>query len=65
VHRSQLSNKQEVLKKMNDLIFRSLKKDKKRIPTKPSSASREKRIEQKKKNAHVKDNRKKIRFNEK
>jgi ribosome-associated protein len=64
VHRSQLDNKREVIKKMHQFIENGLKKNKKRIPTKPSSSSREKRIEQKKKNALIKDNRKKIRFSE-
>ena len=50
VHRSQLDNKREVIKKMHQFIENGLKKNKKRIPTKPSSSSREKRIEQKKKN---------------
>ena len=62
VHRSQLDNKREVIKKMHQLIENALKKNKQRIPTKPSSTSREKRIEQKKKNALIKDSRKKIKF---
>src|SRR5450432_4160050 len=33
VHRSQLSNKEEVVKKMNDLIAKALLKEKKRIAT--------------------------------
>jgi ribosome-associated protein len=61
VHRSQLSNKEEVIEKMNDLIGHSLKKEKKRIATKPSKASKEKRIESKKKQAQIKDARKRIR----
>jgi len=61
VHRSQLSNKEEVIEKMNDLIAHALKKEKKRIATKPSKASKEKRIESKKKQAQIKDARKRIR----
>jgi ribosome-associated protein len=64
VHRSQLSNKEEVIKKMNDLLSQALKKEKKRIATKPSSSSKEKRIESKKKKAEVKDNRQKIRIHD-
>jgi len=61
VHRSQLSNKGEVIEKMNALLIHALKKEKKRIATKPSGSSREKRIESKKKLAKIKDARKKIR----
>jgi hypothetical protein len=48
VHRSQLENKAEVVKKLNALIEQALKKVKKRIPTKISKASKEKRLESKK-----------------
>ncbi len=61
VHRSQLSNKQEVVKKMHALIEAALKKVKKRIPTKPSKAAKEKRIESKKKAGELKKARQKIR----
>lgn len=61
VHRSQLENKQEVVKKMHALIEQALKKEKKRIGTKPSVASREKRLESKKKQSGHKQNRQKIR----
>ena|SRR5215831_1884667 len=61
VHRSQLDNKFEVTRKINALLSEALKKEKKRIPTKPSAGSREKRIESKKKKADKKTSRKKIR----
>lgn len=61
VHRSQLENKQEVVKKMHALIEQALKKEKKRIATKPSAGSREKRLESKKKQSGHKQNRQKIR----
>jgi len=60
-HRSQLGNKEEVIEKMNDLIALALKKEKKRIATKPSKASKEKRIESKKKQSETKGARRKIR----
>ena len=60
-HRSQLGNKEEVIEKMNDLIALAIKKEKKRIATKPSKASKEKRIESKKKQSETKGGRKKIR----
>lgn len=61
VHRSQLENKQEVVKKMHALIEQALKKEKKRVATKPSAGSREKRLESKKKQSGHKQNRQKIR----
>ena len=62
VHRSQLSNKEEVVTKMNQLLQSALKKQKKRVPTKPSKAAKEKRIESKKKNAELKQARQKIKY---
>ncbi|HEX4849476.1 MAG TPA: alternative ribosome rescue aminoacyl-tRNA hydrolase ArfB [Puia sp.] len=61
VHRSQLENKADVIRKMNQLLSQSLAKKKKRIATKPSAASKEKRIDSKKRNAQVKESRKKMR----
>jgi ribosome-associated protein len=61
IHRTQLANKEEVIERINELIFRALKKKKKRISTKPSKESREKRLESKKKNAETKSHRRKFR----
>jgi ribosome-associated protein len=61
VHRSQLSNKMEVIEKMNDLINQALKKEKKRIATKPSPLAKAKRLDKKKKLSEHKRNRRKIR----
>ena len=61
-HRTQLANKEEVIKKMNVLIKKALEKKKKRIATKASKASKEKRLETKKKIAEAKSGRKKIDF---
>jgi ribosome-associated protein len=60
VFRSQLQNKEEVVKKMNELIALSLKKEKKRIATKPSKAAKEKRLDTKQKQSQHKQNRRKI-----
>ncbi len=60
--RSQLGNKEEVLRKINTLINHALIKPKKRKPTKPSKAAKEKRIESKKKKGERKLARKKIIF---
>ncbi|HVI45407.1 MAG TPA: alternative ribosome rescue aminoacyl-tRNA hydrolase ArfB [Chitinophaga sp.] len=46
--RTQLGNKQEVIFKINDLVNKALIPRKKRIPTKPSKAVVEKRIQFKK-----------------
>ena len=57
VHRSQLGNKGEVVRKMNELLEKALKKEKKRIPTKPTRGSKEKRIESKKRQSQIKEGR--------
>ena len=62
--RSQLGNKQLVIKKMNSLVNKALIIPKKRKATKPTKLSKEKRIELKKKNAVIKEGRKKILDNE-
>ncbi len=58
--RSQLSNKQDVIEKMNVLVNKALIKPKPRKATKPSKAAKEKRIEVKKRVGTLKDFRKKI-----
>jgi len=60
VGRSQLGNKNMVIKKMNLLIQKALTKKKPRIATKPSKASKEKRIESKKIISEKKTKRKRI-----
>ncbi len=64
VHRSQLRNKTDVMTKMNELIQQSLKREKKRIATKPSAAAKAKRLESKKRASDQKLNRRKFRLNE-
>jgi len=58
--RSQLGNKEQVIKKMNALVNKSLIKPKPRKATKPSKISKEKRIEIKKKVGTLKSFRKKV-----
>lgn len=58
--RSQLGNKQLVVQKMNEMVNKALIVPKKRKPSKPSKAAKEKRIEFKKKVGALKDFRKKI-----
>lgn len=62
VYRSQYDNKQEVIRKMNELISQSLKKEKKRIATKPSAAVKEKRLDAKKRQSDQKQQRQKFRL---
>jgi ribosome-associated protein len=60
VHRSQLANKQEVVRKMEALMMAALKKEKKRVATKPTKGSKEKRIKTKKRIGEIKEGRKKF-----
>ena len=61
VYRTQLENKKEVINKMNRLLQEGLKKVKKRIPTKPTKAAKEKRLQEKKKLSLHKQNRQRLR----
>ena len=54
VHLSQLANKEEVIKKFNDLVKKALEKKKPRIASKPSKAAKEHRIESKKREGEKK-----------
>lgn len=58
--RSQLGNKEEVIKKINALINAAIINPKKRKATRPSKGSKERRIETKKKKGEIKLTRKKI-----
>jgi ribosome-associated protein len=57
--RTQLGNKQLVVKKMNDLVHKALIKPRKRIATKPSKAVKEKRLQFKKQLSEKKQGRRK------
>lgn len=59
-HRTQLANKEEAVEKINLLIKKALIKKKPRIATKVSKASKEKRLEWKKRNAEIKSGRQKL-----
>jgi ribosome-associated protein len=58
--RSQLENKEIAIRKMNQLIEKALIPVKQRKATKPTKASKIKRLESKKKTAEKKESRKKI-----
>lgn len=60
--RTQLENKEQVVKKINSLIEKALKKKKARIATKPSKAAKEKRIQGKKIKSDIKESRKKFKL---
>lgn len=53
-HRTQLANKAEAIEKINKLVTDALKKKKMRLATRPSKASKEQRIEGKKKKSEQK-----------
>ena len=59
-YRTQIENKTEAIRKINELIAQALKKKKMRIATKPSKQSKEKRIEEKKKSFLYQGRKKKI-----
>jgi ribosome-associated protein len=62
-HRTQLANKEEATRKMNELVNQALKKQRKRIATKPSAVAKKKRREGKEKQSEKKMDRKKLRWN--
>lgn len=59
-HRTQLENKQDAKDKLIQLINKLLKPVKKRVATKPSRSSKEKKLESKKKRSDIKNLRKKL-----
>jgi ribosome-associated protein len=59
-HRSQLENKMAVIEKCIGFLNKALHIPKKRKATKPSKASKQKRIEGKKKRSETKQNRRKL-----
>lgn len=60
--RSQLGNKQLVIKKMNELVSKAMIVPKKRKPAKVSKAARQKRMDNKKKQGEIKMSRKKVNY---
>lgn len=59
-YRTQLENREDAIRKINQLLTHAIKKKKMRIATKPSKQSKEKRLEQKKKASFIKGGRKKL-----
>jgi ribosome-associated protein len=62
--RSQLSNKEIVIEKLNTLINHALERKKARISTKPTKQSKEQRIKFKKQRSDIKSMRKRVRVSE-
>lgn len=60
-HRTQLANKEDATRKLNELVRSALQKKKARIATRASKASKEKRLESKKIAAQLKSSRQKFR----
>ncbi|HEY1022129.1 MAG TPA: alternative ribosome rescue aminoacyl-tRNA hydrolase ArfB [Flavisolibacter sp.] len=60
-HRTQLANKEEAIRKIHELVQQALHRKKARISTRVPKAAREKRVESKKRNAEIKQGRKKFR----
>lgn len=58
--RSQLENKQDVIDKMHALVSDALIKRKKRKPTRPTAASKQKRLTDKKLKSSIKKDRQKV-----
>ena len=59
-YRTQLENKYEVTRKINELVVKALEKKKKRKPTKISKAAKEKRLDGKKKKGDIKEGRRRV-----
>jgi len=59
-YRTQLENKDDVVRKINELVAKALEKKKKRKPTKISKAAKEKRLDGKKKKGDIKEGRRRV-----
>lgn len=61
-HRTQLSNREEVLKKSREVVDKALQVKKLRIASRPTKAAKEKRIESKKQHSELKKDRQKVKW---
>jgi ribosome-associated protein len=62
--RSQVRNRQEIVDRFRTLVRRALKRRKRRRPTRPTAASKERRLREKKRHSQIKQGRGKIRDDE-
>jgi len=53
-HRSQVRNRQAALERLEKLVVRAARRPKTRVPTKPTAASRRRRLEDKRRRSKVK-----------
>ncbi len=60
--RFQEKNKGIAIQKLNKLVNMALRKKKKRVPTKPGRAAKEKRLEEKKRISKIKKSRQKVEY---
>lgn len=58
--RTQLENKEEAVRRINELTTEAIKRKKMRIATKPSRGAKEKRLDQKKQSSYIKKERQRI-----
>ena len=63
-HRSQLRNKEEVLRRLEDLVREGLKGPRARIPSKPSRAAKAKRLDRKRRHGEIKKARQRPRLDD-
>jgi ribosome-associated protein len=61
-HRTQLANRDEVLKKFREVVDKALQVKRLRIASKPSKAAKEKRLDNKKQRSEVKKGRQKVQW---
>ncbi|MBD3177604.1 MAG: aminoacyl-tRNA hydrolase [Armatimonadia bacterium] len=59
-HRSQSANRKEARERLADMVAEALERPKRRIPTKPSRASKERRIQRKKHRGRIKRERRPV-----
>ena len=62
VHRTQLANRSEAVRRINELLTQAVRRKKARIATKTTRISREKRLESKKHRSEIKQGRQKFRY---
>lgn len=60
VHRSQARNRDEAMRRLQDLLARALTPRKKRKPTRPTRASKERRLAEKRKRSETKTRRRPV-----
>ena len=62
VHRTQLANRSEAVRRINELLTQAVRRKQARIATKATRISREKRLESKKQRSEIKQGRQKFRY---